>query len=183
MSEATEMFLALISDMEKRLASLELVATRDPLTGAFNRSGFDHAWQREKSVVDRKDSRLSLAFIDLDHFKNVNDTYGHNVGDRVLSMFADIVRTVIRPSDVFSRYGGEEFVLLLPDVSAEDSVIVLQRIKERTQRLANPKVTFSAGIAEVHKDDVKDDVVKVADAAMYEAKAQGRDRIVVAKRG
>lgn len=180
MSQATEQFLALITGMEERIAQLELVAVRDPLTGAFNRTGFDHAWRREKSIVERDGRSLSLAFLDLDHFKNVNDTYGHDVGDRVLTMFADIVRAVIRPSDVFGRYGGEEFVLLMPGVVVKDAVAVLERIKERALRLSSPKVTFSAGVTGVFTNDSQEEATKRADNAMYAAKHQGRDRIIIA---
>lgn len=167
--------------MENRIASLELVAVRDLLTGAFNRSGFEHAWRKEKSLVDRDSRLLTLAFLDLDHFKQVNDTYGHDAGDRVLTMFADIVRAVIRPCDVFGRYGGEEFVLLLPGVGPDEAVKILERIKERTQRLANPKISFSAGVTGVLPSDSQEEVTKRADTAMYKAKELGRDRILVSE--
>ena len=122
----------------------------------------------------------------IDNFKRLNDTYGHNTGDEALLHLVGTVRDCLRPHDTLSRYGGEEFVILLPETSVEDSVIVLQRLqRELTKRyfLANNDkllITFSAGVTVVGHEEPQTSAIERADVAMYQAKATGKNRVVIA---
>ncbi len=166
---------------------LERLAAVDPLTDAYNRR-FGLARLREEfSRAVRAESPLGLLMLDLDHFKAVNDTYGHLVGDRVLRAVAAACRRVVREGDVLIRYGGEEFLVLLPGAGALDLAEVGERIRRAVgetsvedggQRVG---VTVSLGGATYRDTSVSmDALVALADAALYDAKEGGRNRLVVA---
>ncbi len=163
------------------LGEVDRLARHDGLTGLANRTEFDAALERELSRAQRTGSPLSLVLVDVDHFKRVNDTHGHQVGDEVLRQVGGGLERLVRREDVAARYGGEEFVVLLPGVDAEGGRAFGERVRERlrTDVEAVP-VTVSAGVASYPENarDV-DELVGRADAALYAAKRGGRDRVVL----
>jgi diguanylate cyclase (GGDEF)-like protein/PAS domain S-box-containing protein len=171
---------------EKALeAQLRELATRDYLTHAHNRRHFMDVALAEVDRARRHGEPLSLCMVDCDHFKAVNDRYGHAVGDRVLRMLADTARRVLRSSDVLGRFGGEEFVLLLPHTPLQGGVEVCERIRAALEGVGIPletretlRLTISAGVAELGDKDDLDGLLRRADAAMYAAKGHGRDCVV-----
>jgi diguanylate cyclase (GGDEF)-like protein len=165
-----DLLLAQIAARLERATAVRELTERDPLTGVLTRGAFDaRARQRGEG------GRAALALLDLDHFKAINDTFGHAAGDRVLATFGALLRRRLRHEDVVARYGGEEFVLLLEDASpAEAEELCGQLMAELAESDAG--VTFSAGIAAL--DGSLDETYRRADAALYEAKRAGRARIV-----
>jgi len=163
----------------------EMIRT-DALTGALNRKGMDDALQREVARAVRHEAPLCLGLLDIDNFKKLNDTYGHQVGDRALIHLASVVKDTLRPQDTLARYGGEEFLILLPDTTLDDAVQILTRVqRELTRKFflhENQKmlITFSAGTAELGPKEAPAEAVKRADAAMYMAKRAGKNRVVAA---
>ena len=172
-------------ELQRLMEQLRTLATQDDLTGLPNRRHVQQWMPHELARLRRNDGSLSLAILDLDLFKRVNDTFGHAVGDEVLRLFVAEVRTVLREGDVLARWGGEEFLLVMPDTRLADAELVLQRAREqlRTSRAwtAHPqsRVTFSAGLTQLDPGETLEQAVLWADFALYEAKGQGRDRTVV----
>jgi diguanylate cyclase len=173
-----------INELTAKLDYISEVAHEDFLTGALNRRGMDEAIEREFSRADRHNTPLSLAMIDIDHFKKINDTMGHSTGDVALTHLAKVVKSVLRSTDVLARYGGEEFVILLPGSRQEDAVAVvtgIQRDLTKNFFLHNNErvlITFSAGVAERLTGESIGSVLPRADAALYLAKQTGRNRVV-----
>ena len=162
---------------ERMRAEFEHVATHDHLTGALSRGAFIDACEQELERCQRHNRTLALMMLDLDHFKAINDTHGHLVGDRVLIDFVKQAHEQLRRPDRLGRFGGEEFVLLLPDTPLEEAHLVAERIRERIQKSStNPSCTVSIGIttSASAKEDV-DALVARADAALYRAKRAGRN--------
>jgi len=159
-------------------------STFDNLTGLLNRKAFDEALQREVSRAKRHDSSLTLLFIDLDDFKNVNDTLGHLAGDEVLKKVAHLIMLEKRSEDIAARYGGEELTLLLPETSKADGWLIGERIRSKVEETQlsyegqNINITLSGGIA-TFPIDASDDLtlLKSADLAMYRAKSFGKNNI------
>ena len=154
----------------------------DPLTGILNRTGYDENINKEFVRWRRYNSNLSIAVVDLDLFKNINDTYGHSAGDKVLATIARQIEGQIRECDILCRYGGEEFVLLLPETAIDDAMGLLEKLRVyiaecnfHYQQTPVP-VTMSCGVAEFHKGDTIEDVFDRADQAMYLAKRSGRNQ-------
>jgi diguanylate cyclase (GGDEF)-like protein len=161
------------------LGENERLATRDSLTGLANRRLFDESLQREVARSQRLATPLSLLVLDVDHFKQVNDTYGHQTGDAVLREVADALVANTKNYDVAARYGGDEFVVLLPGCSRDDAMRVAERVRNGIARaVGEAPVTISAGVATV-PDNANDAerLMAAADAALYEAKRTGRDRV------
>lgn len=163
---------------------LELIAITDHLTGIHNRGYLMKRGEEELERVRRGSRPLGCIMLDLDHFKRVNDTKGHVAGDSVLKGVADRLRSCVRPYDVVGRYGGEEFMVLLPDTTFEQSLVVATRICERVRN--DPfeaegeflPITVSLGVADASNADcVLNDMIKRADSGLYKAKADGRDRV------
>jgi diguanylate cyclase len=127
---------------------------------------------------------LCVALLDIDNFKKLNDSLGHDAGDQALIHLAGVCRETLRPQDTVTRYGGEEFVILLPDTSLDDALVVLTRLQRTLTKTfflhANEKilVTFSAGVTQLEENDSQATVIKRADEAMYEAKQSGKNRVV-----
>lgn len=168
---------------ERLKRELEQLAARDTLTGALTRRALAEAAEQELGRFHRHGRELSLLMIDLDHFKVVNDTHGHIVGDKVLEVFAARVKSLLRRADQFGRFGGEEFVILLPETSVQEAAAVAERVRlaahQPTQGV--PNYTISIGVTvSGSQDSTLDAVLRRADAALYEAKRMGRDRVVVA---
>lgn len=161
------------------------VARTDELTGALNRRGIISAL---KDVAERLPAQrrvYSLALLDLDYFKQVNDTHGHAAGDAVLVRFVEHVQSRMRRSDFFGRYGGEEFLLVLPDAGAQEACALVARIRDAMPAVEVPGVdaplqlSFSAGVREVHQAQPVRDLLKWVDEALYQAKGAGRSITVV----
>ena len=171
-----------IAELEKALAEACAVACTDPLTGALNRRGFDQACQRELARAQRSGSCLALAHIDLDDFKRLNDTLGHQAGDQVLVQLVELLQRSMRPSDVLCRFGGEEFVLMLPVNAVEEAVAAVSRFLREfsAQRVAGAEraMSFSAGVTLLGVAESLEQAIERADAATYEAKRSGKNRVV-----
>ncbi|RZI86666.1 MAG: GGDEF domain-containing protein [Rubrivivax sp.] len=180
-----------MSEEKKALAAavekVEQIALHDALTGLFNRQHLQTRIDAERDRAARSGHGFSIALIDLDHFKNVNDIHGHHVGDDVLVSFAEQAQAILRDTDVVGRWGGEEFVVVMPETDpAHVATIGLNRLKqalshtEVSQRVPELRVTFSAGVAAWHAGESTEQLMQRADRALYAAKAGGRDRCEVA---
>jgi diguanylate cyclase (GGDEF)-like protein len=178
-------------EFKKQANRLDHIARQDALTGIFNRRHFDEAFRERFSHAVADGGELSLAYVDLDHFKAINDRYGHPIGDKILAKVAAEVQTQLRQDDLFARYGGEEFVLLLPTIGPQAASKILGRICDAIANLEHPlesgevlRVTLSAGIASYPKGPKKyetpEALMQAADQALYEAKQRGRNRVVSA---
>jgi diguanylate cyclase (GGDEF)-like protein len=177
--------------LEESLGQLEKMAATDPLTDLANRRHFAHLLERSFEEARRYGFDLTCCMFDLDHYKELNDSMGHQAGDEVLALAADIIRASLRGSDVAARYGGDEFVVLLPHTSIDRALAVADRtraelaagVQARYGSLVHP-VTLSIGIASlsVHRPATADELVAFADRALYAAKNSGKDRIVVFNR-
>lgn len=167
------------------LEQIRRLATSDDLTGLFNRRHMAELLGNESARQKRTGNSNSLALIDIDFFKRVNDEHGHASGDAVLKAFAQAAGQTLRASDVLARWGGEEFLLLLPDTEVIEAQACVQRMREQVNALSlwqiHPalKVTFSAGVSVTHGAETVEQAVERADQAMYQAKRAGRDCTVV----
>jgi diguanylate cyclase (GGDEF)-like protein len=160
------------------LEHLQASALTDGLTGVANRRAFDAAFERELAVAARAGAPVAVLIIDLDHFKQLNDTYGHQAGDDVLRGVGAALRSCVRPGDVAARYGGEEFALVLPGATVDQAVAVARRLRTVLREVEAPRpVTASLGIACQHGAGLSAaELLATADTALYAAKAGGRDR-------
>jgi diguanylate cyclase (GGDEF)-like protein/PAS domain S-box-containing protein len=179
------MFVHIIRDItESKHAEEELrrLATTDKLTEAYNRIKFEEIIEREIERVKRYNQPLSMIMFDIDHFKKINDTYGHSAGDYVLKTIADIVRATIRKIDYLIRWGGEEFVIISSETNLEKAHALAERIRGITESYKFDtvgKVTVSFGVTEFKEGDTGDSFIKRIDVAMYKAKEKGRNRVEV----
>ena len=163
--------------LEEALAREQVRANVDGLTGAANRRHFFELAEQELAVAKRYRQPLSVILFDIDHFKTINDTVGHQAGDEILQRVAHAARAHLRQADVFARYGGEEFVVLLPQTPANPAAIVAERMREDVAALG---ITISCGVAELcSPEDTLDAIIRRADQALYDAKRQGRNRTVL----
>lgn len=175
-----------IAKLQTALDQASQQARHDPLTGSLNRKGLDEAIEREIARSKRLSSPLCVALIDIDNFKNINDRLGHGVGDAALVHLAKITREVMRPQDMLSRYGGEEFVIVMPDTTAANGAAAMTRLqRELTSRFfmqGSEKIliTFSAGVAQIQSTESSTEAILRADKGMYLAKKSGKNRVVVA---
>ena len=175
-----------VTRLQHELAHASDLVRHDALTGALNRKGMDEALESEVGRLRRHGGSLSLALLDIDNFKKLNDSLGHAAGDAALVHLTEVTHEAIRPQDTLARYGGEEFVVLLPNTPLEDGVSAMVRVqRELTRRFFlnnNDKVliTFSCGVAEMRDEETPYDALKRADEAMYLAKRAGKNRVVPA---
>ena len=187
-----------MSDMRRRVQQAEVEVERlmteltqasemvrvDPLTGALNRKGMEEAMQREVARTRRQDAPLAIALLDIDNFKQINDSLGHRAGDLALQHLANVTRETIRPQDTLVRYGGEEFIIILPDTTMEAAVKAMERVqRELTRRYFlsdNNKllITFSAGVSVLNSTEEPSETIRRADQAMYLAKRAGKNRVM-----
>ena len=171
-----------ITEAKRIQAILEEQASTDALTGAMNRMRIEERARFELMRSDRYGNKLSIIMIDLDHFKAVNDTHGHGAGDRVLKGFCDIARGLLRSIDLLGRWGGEEFVALLPETSVVGAAIVAERIRVVLEGFHfdnGIRVTASMGVASHREDEEFSSILGRADACLYQAKLGGRNRVVL----
>lgn len=172
-----------IQALQEELAQVSNLVREDQLTGTLNRRGMDEAFSRELARADRLDAPLAIGLLDIDHFKKLNDSLGHQAGDEALRHLARVVRGLLRPTDSLARYGGEEFLILLPNTALDEAERILQRIQRELTRQFflhdNERVliTFSAGVAQRMPGEDERALVARADAAMYQAKSRGRNRV------
>tara|TARA_R110002072_G_scaffold51666_6_gene138480 strand:+ start:1509 stop:2447 length:939 start_codon:yes stop_codon:yes gene_type:complete len=169
-----------VTEQMEKEAQLERLATTDMLTGLVNRSQFDMVLKNEFNRQHRYSRPLSLIMLDLDYFKDINDSYGHDVGDQVLMELADLLKRNLRKADCCARWGGEEFMLLAPETSLEQAVRLADKIRGAIKHTAFPlqsSVTASFGVVEVHSQESVKSVMKRVDNALYLAKNKGRDRV------
>lgn len=179
--------LTMQRELEKKNSELERLAYYDTLTGLLNRRAILEKLDEWLQQVRRYRDRLSVVMVDLDHFKQVNDTLGHRAGDRVLCDVAGLMRRTVREADFCGRYGGEEFLIILPRTDVAGAAIMAERIRcavagtpMRTAEAGTFLVTASFGAAECCDSDDEDLLVGRADAALYKAKDKGRNRVEIA---
>ncbi|MCK9388604.1 MAG: GGDEF domain-containing protein [Sulfuritalea sp.] len=175
-----------VTRLQSELAHASELVRYDPLTGALNRKGMDESMESEVARARRHGGSLSLAMLDIDNFKKLNDSLGHAAGDAALVHLSQVTREAIRPQDTLARYGGEEFVVLLPNTPIDDAVSAMVRVQRELTRQFflhnNDKVliTFSCGVAELRNEETPYDALKRADEAMYLAKRAGKNRVIPA---
>jgi len=175
-----------VRQLQVELERVSAKVREDQLTGTLNRRGLEEEFDRSRAASERRNEPLSLALLDIDNFKSLNDTHGHQAGDGALVHLAKVIKASVRPTDVVCRYGGEEFVILLPGTNLDDSVKVISRLqRELTKRFFlhdNQRllITFSAGVAERRSDESRDETISRADSAMYTAKRSGKNRVEIA---
>ncbi len=170
------------SKLTEALGEVQRIATHDELTGLFNRRYMLARLSQEQGRFRRNPRVFSVALLDLDHFKLINDARGHEAGDEVLCAFASAVSSSLRDSDLVARWGGEEFLLLLPDTTVTQARASIGRLQQAIREIPahnGGSLTFSAGVTEYRSDEELTATVARADHAMYAAKAAGRDRIIV----
>ena len=182
------------SQIALSLASLQLRETlreqsiRDPLTRLFNRRFLEESLERELQLATRKKHPIAILFLDLDHFKRFNDTFGHDAGDMVLQSLADLLRSSFRTTDICCRFGGEEFAIIMPESSAQEAAVRANALRSKVKSLRLQykqqnlgSLSMSAGVAAFPEHaSTGDDLLKIADQCLYESKARGRDVVTVA---
>ncbi|WP_273184936.1 GGDEF domain-containing protein [Hyphomonas adhaerens] len=175
-----------IATLNQELEEVQTQCMRDPLTAIANRRAFDERLEREVCAAAETGEKLCLALADIDHFKNVNDTYGHQVGDAVLQQFAAVVTQNIKGQDMVARYGGEEFAIILPETDLFSAYNLLVKIKYNFKSAETPiegtlktlkDVTASFGLVRFEPGMTPRDMIEQADNFLYEAKHAGRDRV------
>ncbi|MEX2664879.1 sensor domain-containing diguanylate cyclase [Candidatus Uabimicrobium amorphum] len=172
--------------LEKMAKKMEELARTDPLTKLFNRRYFLEKLEEEKNRSGRSSKPFSIVLIDVDHFKSFNDSYGHSCGDFVLQSIANIMKETIRKQDIVARWGGEEFIIMLPETSITGCKTVAEKIKNKvasqvyTYQNKEMSVTITAGVAMHNSDSDIDECIKKADDALYKGKKHGRNEVVIA---
>jgi diguanylate cyclase len=188
MAELVNKMIALELESENLKAELKVVhtqATHDTLTGLPNRNAYNLRLKEEIARYNRYKTPLTLAIWDIDHFKNINDTYGHKSGDKVLALTAKQLAGGTRDTDFIARFGGEEFVMLLPNTDKNSALFLVNQLRELIEKTgfnANGKavpITISCGLTEFLDDDIEESFFERADKALYESKHQGRNRCSV----
>jgi diguanylate cyclase (GGDEF)-like protein len=171
----------------QRFSSIRNIAIYDTLTNLYNRRYFEEKFEVEAQKSFYSGTSLSLVMVDIDHFKKVNDTFGHTEGDKVLLEIASLLKTSVRKKDTLARYGGEEFILILPEAGLEESSMIAERIRRLIENTpfevgqARINLTVSLGISNLpsHRPKSKEELVKMADQALYDAKRGGRNRVSI----
>jgi polar amino acid transport system substrate-binding protein len=168
--------------IEKQNKELEILAMTDKLTGVYNRSKLDEILQAQIDSSNRYNQTFGCAIIDIDYFKEVNDVHGHLIGDRVLVEIANLINRSLRKSDIFGRWGGEEFLIIAPAVNKESFLQLLSKVLEIVSSYeieAVGKKTISIGATICLEKDTEDNLIKRADDALYRAKNSGRNQVVI----
>ncbi|WP_227842225.1 sensor domain-containing diguanylate cyclase [Vreelandella zhuhanensis] len=180
-------YVSVFHDIDERKSlerELEDQATRDHLTGAYNRRAFDRVVSEHVAQVAHSDETFVLLIFDIDHFKSVNDTHGHEMGDEILKQLVVCIKGCLRDSDVLARWGGEEFTVLLRGTGLEGGEIFAERIRRRVanRSFSGHDITISIGIAEHWPGEHQDRLLVRADKALYQAKHQGRNQVVACRK-
>jgi diguanylate cyclase (GGDEF)-like protein len=171
----------------QRFSSIKNMATYDTLTGLYNRRYFEERLEVEAEKSFYSGISLSLVMVDIDHFKKVNDTFGHTEGDQILCKISSLLKNSVRRKDTVARYGGEEFILILPEAGLEQSYVIAERIRQSVENTpfevgrAQVNLTLSMGISSFpsHRVKSKEELVKMADQALYDAKRGGRNKVCI----
>jgi diguanylate cyclase (GGDEF)-like protein len=188
-SEANDALRAQSAELEDKNRQLNQLAIHDGLTGAYRRGHIEAELQRLVRSVQRKPSEFSVMLMDIDWFKKVNDVHGHTVGDEVLRTISALVQKTLRGSDLFGRWGGEEFIALMPETSIGEAVEAAERVREAVRLLEFTgeenrfHVSISIGVAKLDPGETADMLVHRADKALYAAKHAGRDRVLAYEMG
>ncbi len=183
--EDTDKYVVVLIDITTittKSKKFENKATYDALTNIYNRSKFNDVINEHYNLFKRYQENLCFAIFDIDFFKKVNDTYGHVVGDETLITFAQTIDESVRDTDVFARWGGEEFTLLMPSTNIEDCYIVVDKLRQLIEDVNFKTIgqkTCSIGITQFKKDDTIDSVLIRADEALYDAKETGRNKVCI----
>jgi diguanylate cyclase (GGDEF)-like protein len=178
---------ATMAELNTALEKIQYMAKRDALTGLFNRRYLFDMLSQEANRQSRASGPFSVCILDIDFFKKVNDTHGHLAGDEVLHGLAENVLESLRNIDCFGRYGGEEFLLILPQTPLDGAEVKAERVRRKVESLRFPniaesfKVTVSIGVAEYQDGESPEETISRADQALYKAKEQGRNRVIVAR--
>ncbi len=162
--------------------TLSIMSESDELTGIYNRRKLTEEIERNMSLSKRYNNSFCLAILDLDHFKSINDMHGHNIGDAVLKELSIQIKSMLRSTDIFGRWGGEEFLLLLPNSTINEAYILMVRLKshiDHSEILPDIHISFSAGISCYQNETTYSELVNQADKALYTAKQSGRNRVVM----
>jgi diguanylate cyclase len=179
-----------VKSLQIKLKEAEQHATTDALTGLWNRRSFEDKLAHHMTRCQQTEGDLSLVMLDIDHFKQVNDTYGHLTGDDLLRIIAKTLRDYVKGKDIVCRYGGEEFVILLPDTPLIGAVTVAENIRKHFSQMSwkqkrtgasMGKVTLSAGVSSARSDESMETFVQRADVALYQSKKMGRNRVTAEK--
>ena len=170
-----------VDELYSMTAELEEQASTDPLTGIINRAKFEQFFELEVSKAKLNNNILSMILLDVDHFKNINDTFGHKVGDEVLTEIANLIKLKLKRVDLFARWGGEEFIILLPGTELEGAKILAEKLRmsiEENNFASVGNITSSFGVGSYNENESKTDFFNKVDEALYEAKKTGRNKIV-----
>lgn len=170
-----------ISELDKEIKKNEYLAEKDALTKVYNRYKFESLLNQEIQRAKRYGTQLSLIIIDIDHFKDINDTYGHNVGDDILAKVAMLIQDRIRETDILARWGGEEFVILIPETDEKGAKKLAETLRSLIENYQFPivsKMTSSFGVCQYLDCTTEKDFIYKADTALYQAKNSGRNRVV-----
>ena len=179
----------IVKETFEKLALLDKMANKDVLTNLYNRKKIIEILKRELTRAKRYNRPLSLLLLDIDDFKRINDTYGHNFGDEILREFARLLKMSLRKTDYAGRWGGEEFIVILPEIDKENAVKVAEKIKNLTanyfEEIYGKKITISIGLTEFKQLDKESidliihEIIEIADRALYKAKRDGKNQVAV----
>lgn len=175
-------YAQLVGQLQQELTQVRRLSITDQLTGLYNRQFITGAYENELGRARRYNRTLAVVLIDIDYFKKVNDIYGHDVGDAVLKKLAVLLRFNIRKCDILARWGGEEFLLLIPETDQNGSKIMTEKLRAIVEKALFPvadKITVSMGVALNKPTDTTASLLKMADNALYLAKKQGRNQVVM----
>lgn len=185
MEEALELHNKILA--EKNMIELMEKSQLDGLTGLYNRCAFDQMYRKIYQESKEGNRDFSVLMVDLDNFKKVNDSYGHQMGDKILKQVAHRIKSNVRKDDIVARYGGEEIIIILVDIDEGEAIIIAERIRDSiaTLKTEGVQVTISIGISNLKKDETKDSdmLIYIADQRLYEAKEQGKNKVRGKRRG